>query len=314
MTINDLVTQYVAFRRALGERANTTEGVLRSFCRAVEPQTGVGQIRRKAVSGFLGDTEPVTRTWFFKYSILKGFFQFAVRRGYLKQAPLPAAVPKCSPTFVPYIYSREELRRLLNAIPPCHHFLSDMEPPTLRAVLLLLYGAALRRGEVLNLSVADVDLSNRLLAIRESKFFKSRLVPIGGHLMEVLSDYARWRQRAHPSADGGKFFVSRHGAAIHPRTLNRAFWRLQDHIGLRRTDGVRYRPRLHDLRHSFAVHRLAEWYRQGADVQRLVYDLSTFLGHVRLEHTQVYLTMTPELLRLAGTTFERYARGEGGHA
>jgi integrase len=314
MTINDLVTQYVAFRRSLGERANTAESVLRSMCRAVGPQTSVGQIRRNAVSGFLGGTESVTRTWHFKYSILKGFFQFAVRRGHLKQAPLPAAVPKYSPTFVPYIYSREELRRLFDAIPSCHHLLSDMEPPTLRAVLLLLYGAALRRGEVLNLSVADVDLSNRMLVIRESKFFKSRLVPIGGQLMEVLSDYTRWRQRAHPSADAGKFFVSRHGAVIHPRTLNRAFWRLQDHIGLRRTDGIRYRPRLHDLRHTFAVHRLTEWYRQGANVQRLVYDLSVYLGHVRLVHTQVYLTMTPELLHMASTSFERYARGGDAHA
>ena len=72
--------------------------------------------------------------------------------------------------------------------------------------------------------------------------------------------------------------------------------------------------RLHDLRHTFAVHRLTEWYRQGADVQRLVYDLSVYLGHVRLAHTQVYLTMTPELLHQANTSFERYARGEDSHA
>lgn len=314
MNLDDLVTHYVAFRKTLGERCNTTESILRSFCRAVGPQTRVTQLRVKAVVAFLAGTGPITRTWHFKYSILKGFFQFAVSRGHLKKAPLPTAVPKYSPTFVPYIYSREELRRLLDAIPSCHHFFSDMEPPTLRAVLLLLYGAALRRCEVLNLSVADVDLPNRWLIIRESKFFKSRLVPLGGHLLEVLSDYARWRKATHPSADAGRFFVSRHGTAIHPRTLNRAFWRLQDHIGMRRTDGSRYRPRLHDLRHTFAVHRLTEWYRQGADVQRLVYDLSVYLGHARLAHTQVYLTMTPELLQHAGTFFERYAQGEDNHA
>jgi site-specific recombinase XerD len=96
--------------------------------------------------------------------------------------------------------------------------------------------------------------------------------------------------------------------------LERAFRRLREHIGMRRTDGARYQPRLHDLRHTFAVHRLTEWYRQGADVQRLVHDLSVYLGHVRLAHTQVYLTMTPELLHQASTSFERYARGGDGHA
>ncbi len=313
MTIHDLVTQYLAFRRTLGKRAKTTEGILRSFCRAVGPRTRVRQIRRRDVSGFFGG-EPITRTWHAKYSALKGLFQFAVSRGHLGKAPLPAEVPKYPPTVTPYIYSREELRRLLSAIPSCHHHFSDMEPPTLRALLLLVYGTGLRRGEALGLSVADVSLPDSLLTIRDGKFFKTRLVPIGRHLAEVLSDYARWRAATHPSADAHSFFVGRHGKAIHPRTLDRAFERLREHIGLRRTDGGRYQPRLHDLRHTFAVHRLTEWYRQGADVQRLVYDLSVYLGHARLAHTQVYLTMTPELLRLAGASFERYARGEDAHA
>ena len=314
MTINDLVTHYVAFRRTLGQRANTTESILRGFCRAVGPQTRVKQIRLRAVSEFIGAPGSITRSWHFKYFVLKGFFQFAVSRGHLSKAPLPATVPKYPPTVVPYIYSREELRRLLDAIPSCHRLLSDLDSPTLRAMLLLVYGAALRRGEVLSLSVADVSLANGLLTIRNGKFFKTRLVPIGRHLTEVLNDYVRWRTAAHPSADAGSFFVGRHGKSIHPRTLERAFDRLRKHIGMRRTDGARYLPRLHDLRHTFAVHRLTEWYRQGADVQRLVYDLSVYLGHVRLVHTQVYLTMTPELLHLANKSFERYARGEDSHA
>jgi integrase/recombinase XerD len=314
MTINDLVTQYVAFRRTLGKRAKTTECVLRSFCRAVGTQTRVKQIRRSDVSGFLGSSEPITRTWHARYSPLKGFFQFAVSRGHLSKAPLPTEVPKYPPTVMPYIYSREEFRRLLDAIPSCYHCLSDLEPPTLRAMLLLVYSTGLRRGEVLNLSVADVSLPDGLLTIRDSKFFKTRLVPVGRHMIEVLNDYARWRTATHPAADARSFFIGRHGRAIHPRTLDRAFKRLRQRIGMRRTDGARYQPRLHDLRHTFAVHRLTEWYRQGADVQRLVYDLSVYLGHARLAHTQVYLTMTPELLHLASTSFERYARGEGAYA
>jgi site-specific recombinase XerD len=315
MNINDLVTQYVAFRRSLGERCLTPEETLRSFCRAVGPRKHVAQIRVKAVTTFLNGTGPITGTWHSKHSVLKGFFRFAVSRGYLDKAPLPAEVPKRPPIATPYIYSREELCRLLEAIPTRQGSRSCIEPSTLRAIWLLLYGAGLRLGEVLRLSVADADLPNRLLTIRDSKFFKSRLVPIGCQLTEVLSDYARWRTMTHPSASAGDhFFVNRQGKAIHKRTLEGVFQRLREYVGIRRNDAGRQQPRLHDLRHTFAVHRLTTWYRQGADVQRLVYHLSVYLGHVRLAHTQVYLTMTPELLQQAGMVFERYAREEGNHA
>ena len=108
---------------------------------------------------------------------LKGFFRFAVSRGHLDKAPLPTDLPKHAPPFVPYIYSRDDLRRLLDAIPSYQRYRTRIEPNTLRAILLLLYGAGLRAGEALRLSVADVDLTNALLTIRDTKFFKSRLVP-----------------------------------------------------------------------------------------------------------------------------------------
>ena len=315
MNINDLVTQYVAFRRTLGERCIATEETLRSFCRAVGLREHVAQIRVKAVTSFLNGMGPITGTWHIKHSVLKGFFRFAVSRGYLDKAPLPTEVPKRPPIATPYIYSHEELRRLLEAIPMRQSSRSCIEPSTLRAILLLLYGAGLRLGEVLRLSVADADLPDRLLTIRDSKFFKSRLVPISCQLAEVLGDYVRWRTVAHPSASAeDHFFVNRQGNAIHKRTFEGVFQRLREHVGIRRTDAGRQQPRLHDLRHTFAVHRLTAWYRQGADVQQLVYHLSVYLGHVRLAHTQVYLTMTPELLQQAGMVFEQYARGEGSHA
>ena len=315
MNISDLVTHYVAFRRMLGERCNTPEEILRTFCRVVGPQLEVRRIRLRAVAAFLAGAGPITGSWHIRHTALKGLFRFAVSRGHLKKAPLPTKVPKRPPIAMPYIYSREELRRLLDAIPSCQHFPFHIEPHTLRAMLLLFYGAGLRRSEVLKLSISDVDLSNRLLHIRESKFFKSRWVPIGSHLVKVLTDYARWRTANHPpTGDASPFFVGRRGAAIDHRTLNRAFKRLREYVGIRRTDGSHHQPRLHDLRHTFAVHRLTEWYREGADVQRLVYHLSVYLGHVRLPHTQVYLTMTPELLQQAGKVFERYARKESNRA
>jgi integrase/recombinase XerD len=315
MTINDLVTHYVTFRRTLGERCQTNEALLRSFCRSVGPQTPVASITAAAVDAFLAGSGPVTSAWHIKYHSLKGFFRFAVSRGHLDKAPLPAVLPKRPPRFIPYIYSRDELRRLLDAIPTYRRYRTRVEPETLRAILLLLYGAGLRAREALNLTVADVDLPNALLTIRDTKFFKSRFVPISRHLTGVLSEYAHWRAERYPtSSDTGRFFLGKRGAPIHLDTLERAFRRLREHAKVCRSEDARYQPRLHDLRHTFTVHRLTEWYRQGADVQRLLHHLSVYLGHAYLAATQVYLTMTPELLHQAGTRFERYALGEDGHA
>jgi site-specific recombinase XerD len=315
MTINDLVAHYVAFRRTLGEQYIVTERTLRSFCRAIGPRLPITRIRLPTVAAYLAGTGPITRSWHFKYAALKGLFRFAVSRGLLKTPPLPTEVPKCPPTLVPYIYSCAEIRRLLDAIPSFRHPCIRVEPPTLRAMLLLLYGAGLRRGEALRLSITDVDLTNSLLTIRHTKFFKSRLVPISADLTEVLRDYTRWRVVAHPAAGAtSTFFLDKRGEAVHRCALNSAFTRLRKRAGVQRSDGGRFQPRLHDLRHAFAVHRLTAWYRQGADVQRLVYHLSVYLGHDCLAHTQVYLTMTPELLHQASARFERYAGQEDGHA
>jgi integrase/recombinase XerD len=314
MNVQDLVTHFVAFRQTLGERFETNARILRSFCRAVGPQTRITRIRSRDVVAFLFGTASGTRSRRNRYLVLKGFFQFAVSRGHLAKMPLPPTAPKRPPAFAPYIYSRAEIRRLLDAIAATQGLPSRMEPITMRAMLLLMYGAGLRPGETLHLSAADVDLANALLTIRNTKFFKSRLVPIGPDLTQVLSEYVRWRAVAHPSVGGEcPFFVGGHGGAVHRSTLQRAFMRLREHAGIRRGDGGHYQPRLHDLRHAFAVARLTEWYRQGADVQRLVYHLSVYLGHARLTDTQVYLTMTPELLRQASTRFERYARQEDYH-
>jgi integrase/recombinase XerD len=317
MNLHDLVTHYVAFRQTLGEQCKTTEGILRAFCRAVWPETRLSHVRLKAVTEFLAGKGPLTRTWHSKHSVLKGFFEFAVSRGHLKKAPLPSDLPKRPPTLTPYIYSREELGRLLDAIPACQPSISRMEAPTLRAIVLLLYGAGLRSGEALKLSVADMDLPNALITIRGTKFYKSRLVPIGRDLAQALTDYAHWRAEQHASAAAeGRFFVNRYGQPVHRGTLDIAFKRTREHAGIRRVDGGRFQPRMHDLRHTFAVHRLTAWYRQGADVQRLIYHLSVYLGHVHLADTQVYLTMAPELLQQASTRFERwyYAGQEDHHA
>jgi integrase/recombinase XerD len=314
MSIAELITQHVAFRRALGEKCISKEIILRSFSRAVGPQTSITDIDTEAVSAFLNGGSSVTSAWFKRYQALKGLFQFAIRRGCLTEAPLPKVLPKHPPPFVPYIYTPGEIRRLLDAIPSSQARNAVIAPQTLRAVVLLLYGAALRNSEALALTVADVDLPNALLTVRDSKFFKSRLVPVGQQLAGALAEYAAWRAASYPGDDSDRpFFLGKRGVLIQ-HTLENTFRRLTERAGIRRSDGARYQPRLHDLRHSAAVHRLVRWYEQGADVQRLLYHLSVYLGHSHIRHTQVYLSMTADLLRQAGVRYERYACGEDNHA
>src|SRR5207302_6198997 len=112
------------------------------------------------------------------------------------------------------------------------------------------------------------------------------------------------------SGQDAPFFTTRTGAPLNQYTIEGAFRRMCEHAGIRRSDGARYQPRLHDLRHTFAVHRLTSWYRQGLDVQKLLPHLSVYLGHVHIRATQVYLSMTPELLQEANIRFERYAGKE----
>jgi integrase/recombinase XerD len=177
----------------------------------------------------------------------------------------------------------------------------------LRGLIIVLWRAGLRISEALALTLADVDLDAAVLCIRESKFYKSRLVPIGDNLLRILVPYAARRRQQHAGA-ASPFFVSRGGTAVTRQNAEMAFCRLRVRANVV-CEGAdaRHQPRLHDMRHAFAVHRLVSWYRDGADVQRLLPKLSTYLGHVHIGGTQRYLTLTPELLRQAGLRFERYA-------
>jgi site-specific recombinase XerD len=211
------------------------------------------------------------------------------------------------PAFVPYIYTHEELKRLLDAVPTACAGRASIEESVFRTLLLLLYGAGLRIGEALTLRLGDVDLCEACLRICETKFFKSRLVPLGTDLTGVLTEYLVKRNESYPSAEQAPLLCFRDGAPLSQSAARSAFRRLRAHAGVLREGGPRRQPRLHDLRHAAAVHRLIAWYRSGADVQALLPKLATYLGHVDLAATQRYLTLTPELLQQASQRFEHYA-------
>jgi integrase len=309
MNAQQLIERYITYRQSLGEQFRANACILRVFGRSVGSHAEVGDVRPEHVSTFLTGRGPITRYWFAKYDALRGFYRYAVSRGHVATCPLPTRLPKRPPPFVPYIYSHGELSRLVEAAgayPGC-----VLEGATVRTLVLLLYGAGLRLCEAIALDRADVDADHAVLTIRQTKFGKTRLVPFGSQLGGVLARYAA---RDPTRAASAPFLTTTAGARLKKRTVQGCFRRVCDRAGIRRADGRRFQPRLHDLRHTFAVHRLTSWYQQKADVQRLLPQLSTYLGHTSLSCTQVYLSMTPELLREASACFEHYAREGHRHA
>jgi integrase/recombinase XerD len=308
MNLQSLIEQFIAYRQSQGEQW-TSNCNLRAFGRFVGSDAEISDVSAERVNSFLVGAGPITLTWHIKLGSLRTFYQYAVSRGYVNNAPLPTIFPKRPPTFVPHVYSHDELARLLQAAKSFDRP-SSLDPGTLHLILLVIYAAGLRIRELVRLDRTDVNLRECLMTVRQSKFGKTRLVPLAPQLHKALLEYVN----DHPASGvGSPFFAMRCGGRIKTDTLQHNYRALCDRIGIRRADGARFQPRIHDLRHTFAVHRLTSWYRQGADVQRLLPFLSVYLGHVHIRATQVYLSMTPELLEEAGNRFEQYAMKEVCH-
>jgi integrase/recombinase XerD len=203
---------------------------------------------------------------------------------------------------VPHIYSGQDLRRILAAArrlgPP-----GSLRPVVAATLIGLLYTTGLRIGEALNLRLRDLDLKRRVIEVREGKFRKSRYVPLSSSTARQMKTYLRQRRRAGFSSDAAapvflNIIGNRHG---HPGFVTLFLELLRD-LGLRGPKG-QPGPRIHDLRHTFAVHRLLAWYRQGANLAAKLPLLSTYLGHSTLTGTEIYLQATAPLLEQAGHRF-----------
>lgn len=311
MKLPEAVAAYVAYKLSLGMRFATEARTLKSFYRTLG-DIDMRDVDADRVHAFLDGNGPITAFWHRKLSALRGFYRFAIARGYTTSSPLPLGIPAEPRTFVPYIYSRDEMKRLLAATADRER--CNLSSLTCRTLLLLLYGTGLRIGEAVGLNLADVDLGSGTLCIRESKFYRTRLVPTGPDLTSVLAKYAVERNKWPPLNPDAAFLLTERGQRLSRAGAEYAFKQLRERARVRRDDDSRYQPRLHDIRHTYTVTRLVSWYREGADVQRLLPQLATYLGHVHIGATQRYLTMTPELLRQASLRFERYARGGDDHA
>jgi integrase/recombinase XerD len=312
MKLSQLLTDYITFKQSMGMRFRTESVILNAFCRAMG-DIHIVKVTPSLVQSYLNGTGPITTFWHRKFEALNGFYRFAISRGYISSSPLPTIIPKRPAPFQPYIYRHDQFHRLLEMTDILvNSRRCQVQPVTFRTLLLLLYGTGLRISEALSLTLADVDLPASLLTVRNTKFFKTRWVPIGPQLNAVLVTYAKTRRLLpRPARNDSAFFATLRGNGLTRSTTERLFRMLCERAGIRRIDGGRFQPRLHDIRHTFALNRLISWYREGKDVQRLLPFLSTYMGHVDVAATRHYLAMTPELLNEASLRFQRYAT-EGG--
>jgi integrase/recombinase XerD len=309
-----VVDAYLASRRALGVRLERAGRSLHQFVREVG-DVPLADIKPDVVERFLRGHGALSARWTAKYHALAGLYRFAIARGYVDASPLPAYQPKLPPPQTPYVYSTHELQRLVDACAKLSDYRSKLQALTYRTLLLLLYGTGMRVSEALGLALSDVDLRERLITVRNTKFYKTRLVPVGPRLTAELAAYLDRRcALALPEGAASAVLCSRTGRRLtYPQVITQ-FQRIRLAAGIRPAPGEPRPPRLHDLRHSAAVHRVVAWYRNGADVQRLLPQLATYLGHVDVRSTQHYLQMTPELLQEANRRFALYAQQEVSHA
>lgn len=236
------------------------------------------------------------------------FFLFLRRRSYLdaqadpmRGLPRPTMLP-----FRPHIYTLKEIAALLDAA-RTDPVRKEFDRQMYSTVLHLIYACGLRISEPLNLRVRDVDFTKRSLYIRKTKFGKDRHIPAGRRAAEYLASYLAKRiERLGEPMGSDYFFVCATGRHADPKMLGKVFREARTRASITSASGRP--PRIHDLRHTHAVHRLYKWYLDGSDPGERLVLLSLYLGHVEAEYTQHYLHLSQDLLRIAGRPLERSVR------
>ncbi|WP_020467039.1 tyrosine-type recombinase/integrase, partial [Singulisphaera acidiphila] len=205
-----------------------------------------------------------------------------------------------------FLYSEAQIAALVEAarsLAPS----AGLRPLTYATLIGLLACTGLRIGEALALGAGDIDFDAGVVTVRQTKFHKTRLVPLHATSVRPLRDYAQARGRLQRGPAGTAFFISENGCTLPYTTVRQTFHRLLQKAMPGAAPVGRVRPRLHDLRHTFVCRRLLEWYGDGTPIERAIDQLSAYLGHVKVTDTYWYLTGVPELLALACQRFERFA-------
>jgi integrase/recombinase XerD len=294
------VDDYLTLRRASGYRLQAHGRLLPQFVSYLDGLGASTVTVEAALAWAVSSTTAGHSQAWARLSIVRGFARYLQAFDPATQVPPTNLLPDLRRRSAPYLYSSAEIAALLAAA-------ARLRPALRAATYHTLFGlvavTGMRGGEAINLERDDVDLDAGLLAIRNSKFDKSRQLPLHPSTVTALDDYQRIRARLRPRPHTSNFFVSPAGTTLSGNNMRAVFRQLVNHVGLQPRSGDRA-PRIHDLRHSFAVTTLIEWYRDGADVAARMPLLSAYLGHSRPASTYWYLQAAPELLGLAAGRLE----------
>lgn len=292
------VDDYLKLRRALGFKLAFAGDVLPQF---VAYLTGIGVtiVTAEAAVAWAGLPQGVLPiSLAHRLGAVRGFAKYLRTIEPATEVPPCGVWPSVSPRPTPYIWSPTDIGRLLDA---ARRMESPLRAATHETLFGLLASAGMRIGEAINLAINDVDLADGVITIRDAKFGRSRLVPLHPSTTRALEEYAANRDRLRPSPPPVTFFVSSTGTRLCHSSVKTVFNTLTTDLGLRTTTT---RPRMHDLRHSFAVRTLIDWHQAGVDISGRIQVLSTYLGHVNPAGTYWYLTAVPELMELAAARLD----------
>jgi integrase len=309
-TMKELAQEYLAFRRSLGFQLRVEGQQLLKFAEFVDRSDHSGPLTTELALRWAclpTGASPLYRAR--RLEVVRGFARFRAIFDDGTEIPAQRLLGEAHRRTAPHVYSDGEISDLLHAASRLSPH-GGIRPRTFQTLFGLLASTGLRISEALRLRLKDVDSNQQLLVIKETKFQKTRLVPLHPSVAAKLDSYIGFRDQCVPLSESDTLFVSARGTALNYSTVRNTFRTLCKRLGWKPEDGRR-RPRMYDLRHTFACRRLLQWYRDGIEIDHAISSLSTYMGHVKVTDTYWYLTGTPELFRVAAERFEQHFQTAG---
>lgn len=288
----DGISTYLQRKRAVGLGYETAEIILSGFCRFTA-DLPLEQLSTRQVLDFLNSRNSTTSTWRAKHSVLRQFFEFWADRGVMPALLMPQVRLPKQPATLPFIYTPAEVGALIQATRGNQiNRLCVVSERTLRIILLVLYGTGATTREIFKLKCDEVDLKRRIISVCGDRIVQPRTIPISNDVRDLLQNYMRSNDRR--AVVSAYVFVSKSGCPLKGHWMKNSFVRLRARSGIIRPDAGYRLPRMRDLRPTFAVHRLAAWIKEGADLNRMVPALSAYMGLSGIAAIERYLSLTPE--------------------
>ncbi|MBW1944447.1 MAG: tyrosine-type recombinase/integrase [Deltaproteobacteria bacterium] len=299
------IQNFINLRRLSGADYQSQAQLLAYFDRfLVQQQTNKSRITREIMDRYLDSLSHLApRSRYNRFCVVKQLCEYLSRNDPLGYIPEPIRAISSKEAHQPYIYNNAELQALLAAASKLAPE-NSLRPLTYRTLLGVLYTTGIRIGEALALNLEHFHSQEQMLYIAEGKFRKSRWVPISASTCQALEQYVRKRLQMTPHSADSPLLLNQRSRRLHYCAVNQTFRHLLRQCGIHHSKHTG--PRIHDLRHSFAVHRLLSWYLDGLDVNARLAYLATYMGHVDVHSTQVYLRATPQLIEQVNRRFHNH--------